>query len=52
MLCFLSQRVLKFPSRYAYLTGIRDYVLNKKDFIASQVGNPEGEDKPNKKYFE
>ncbi|KAG0131173.1 hypothetical protein HOY82DRAFT_485632, partial [Tuber indicum] len=38
--------------QYAYLTGIRDYVLNKKDFIASQVGNPEGEDKPNKKYFD
>lgn len=38
--------------QYAYLTGIRDYVLNKKDFIASQVGNPEGDDKPNKKYFD
>lgn len=38
--------------QYAYLTGIRDYVLNKKDYIASQVGNPDGEDKPNKKYFD
>ena len=38
--------------QYAYLTGIRDYVLNKKDYIMSQVGNPEGEDKPNKKYFD
>ncbi|CUS14818.1 unnamed protein product [Tuber aestivum] len=38
--------------QYAYLTGIRDFVLNKKDFIMSQVGNPEGEDKPNKKYFD
>jgi len=38
--------------QYAYLTGIRDFVLNKKDFIATQVGNPEGEDKPNKKYFD
>lgn len=38
--------------QYAYLTGIRDYVLNKKDYILSQVGNPEGEDKPNKKYFD
>ncbi|PWW73453.1 fructose bisphosphate aldolase [Tuber magnatum] len=38
--------------QYAYLTGIRDYVLNRKDFIMSQVGNPEGEDKPNKKYFD
>jgi len=38
--------------QYAYLTGIRDYVLTKKDYISSQVGNPDGEDKPNKKYFD
>lgn len=38
--------------QYAYLTGVRDYVLNKKDYLMSPVGNPEGEDKPNKKYFD
>jgi fructose-bisphosphate aldolase class II len=38
--------------QFAYLEGIRDYVLNKKDYIQTQVGNPDGEDKPNKKYFE
>ncbi|KUJ07980.1 putative fructose-bisphosphate aldolase 1 [Mollisia scopiformis] len=38
--------------QYAYLTGIRDYVLNKKDYIMKQVGNPDGEDQPNKKYFD
>lgn len=38
--------------QYAYLEGIRDYVLTKKDYISSQVGNPDGEDKPNKKYFD
>ncbi|KAK6464091.1 fructose-bisphosphate aldolase [Scheffersomyces coipomensis] len=38
--------------QYAYLTGIRDYVLTKKDYILTQVGNPDGEDKPNKKYFD
>ncbi|MCJ1250229.1 Fructose-bisphosphate aldolase 1 [Trapelia coarctata] len=38
--------------QYAYLTGIRDYMLNKKDYIMKQVGNPDGEDKPNKKYFD
>jgi fructose-bisphosphate aldolase, class II len=38
--------------QYAYLTGIRDYVLKKKDYIMKQVGNPDGEDKPNKKYFD
>jgi len=38
--------------QWAYLTGIRDYVLKKKDYITNQVGNPEGEDKPNKKYYD
>ena len=38
--------------QYAYLTGIRDYVLKKKDYLMQQVGNPDGEDKPNKKYFD
>jgi len=38
--------------QYAYLTGIRDYVLKKKDYIMTQIGNPDGDDKPNKKYFD
>lgn len=38
--------------QFAYLAGIRDYVLNKKDYLLTQVGNPDGEDKPNKKYFD
>ncbi|RPB21048.1 hypothetical protein L211DRAFT_841037 [Terfezia boudieri ATCC MYA-4762] len=38
--------------QYAYLCGIRDYMLKNKDYVMSQVGNPEGEDKPNKKYFD
>jgi len=38
--------------QYAYLSGVRDYVLNKKDYLMTMVGNPDGEDKPNKKYFD
>lgn len=38
--------------QFAYLEGIRDYVLAKKDYILTQVGNPDGDDKPNKKYFD
>ncbi|KAL9610511.1 MAG: hypothetical protein Q9167_004796 [Letrouitia subvulpina] len=38
--------------QWAYLTGVRDHVLTKKDYLASQVGNPEGEGKPNKKYYD
>ncbi|SCW02479.1 LAFE_0F07338g1_1 [Lachancea fermentati] len=38
--------------QFAYLEGIRDYVLNKKDYLMTPVGNPEGKDKPNKKFFD
>lgn len=38
--------------QFAYLEGIRDYILNKKDYLMSQVGNPEGADKPNKKQYD
>lgn len=39
-------------TQYAYLEGIRDFILNKKDYLMSQVGNPEGADKPNKKQYD
>ncbi|BEJ16164.1 hypothetical protein CspHIS471_0507690 [Cutaneotrichosporon sp. HIS471] len=39
-------------TQWAYLTGVRDYVLNKKGYLMTQVGNPDGDDKPNKKYYD
>lgn len=39
-------------TQYAYLTGVRDYVLKYKDYLMKPVGNPEGPDKPNKKYYD
>ncbi|KAF8270073.1 hypothetical protein EI94DRAFT_1771045 [Lactarius quietus] len=39
-------------TQFAYLAGIRDFVLKKKDYLLTQVGNPEGADKPNKKYYD
>ena len=38
--------------QYAFLEGIRDYVQGKKDFLQSQIGNPNGADEPNKKYYD
>ncbi|KAF2133351.1 hypothetical protein P153DRAFT_363547 [Dothidotthia symphoricarpi CBS 119687] len=38
--------------QWAYLTGIRDYVQNKSGYLQTQVGNPDGDDKPNKKYYD
>ena len=38
--------------QYAFTEGIRDYMDAKKDYVASQIGNPEGDDVPNKKYYD
>ncbi|PIF00343.1 MAG: class II fructose-bisphosphate aldolase [Maribacter sp.] len=38
--------------QYAFLTGIRDYIQDNKDFLQSQIGNPNGSDEPNKKYYD
>lgn len=38
--------------QYAMMSGIRDYFDAKKDYIQSQIGNPEGPDSPNKKYYD
>jgi len=38
--------------QYAYTEGIRDYMVGKKDYLSSQVGNPDGADKPNKKFYD
>jgi fructose-bisphosphate aldolase class II len=38
--------------QYAYMEGIRKYFDAKKDYLQGQIGNPEGEDKPNKKIYD
>ena len=38
--------------QYAYLEGIRNYMGSKKDYLAAQIGNPDGDDVPNKKYYD
>jgi len=38
--------------QWGFTTGIRDYFSEKIDYVQSQIGNPEGEDKPNKKYYD
>ncbi|KAL5483311.1 FBA1 [Sanghuangporus weigelae] len=39
-------------TQFAYLQGIRDFVQSKSGYLQTQVGNPEGPDKPNKKYYD
>jgi fructose-bisphosphate aldolase class II len=38
--------------QYAFTEGVRDYVSSKIDYINSQIGNPDGDDIPNKKYYD
>jgi len=38
--------------QYAYMTGIRDYMSSKTAYLQGQIGNPDGEDSPNKKYYD
>ncbi|EJU05230.1 fructose-bisphosphate aldolase [Dacryopinax primogenitus] len=39
-------------TQYAYLVGMRDFFQKKAGYLQTQVGNPEGADKPNKKYYD
>ncbi|HOY07661.1 MAG TPA: class II fructose-bisphosphate aldolase [Saprospiraceae bacterium] len=38
--------------QWAYWDGIRAYYESKKGYLQTQIGNPDGEDKPNKKYYD
>ena len=38
--------------QFAFTEGVRDYVLAHSNYLKTQIGNPEGEDKPNKKYYD
>jgi fructose-bisphosphate aldolase class II len=38
--------------QWAFWEGIKDYYKSKEDYLQSQIGNPEGEDSPNKKYYD
>lgn len=39
-------------TQWAFWSGVKGYVEKHRDYLQSQVGNPEGEDKPNKKYYD
>ncbi len=39
-------------TQYAFLEGVREYFDKYRDYLQSQIGNPEGDDLPNKKYYD
>lgn len=38
--------------QFGYTEGIRDYMTEKIDYLRHQIGNPMGEDAPNKKFYD
>ena len=38
--------------QFAYTEGIRDYMNDKIEYLRSQIGNPEGAESPNKKFYD
>jgi fructose-bisphosphate aldolase class II len=39
-------------TQWAFWDGVRNYEKQNHDYLQSQIGNPEGEDKPNKKKYD
>ncbi len=38
--------------QWAFWQGVKDFYESKKDYLQGQIGNPEGADKPNKKFYD
>ena len=38
--------------QYAFMSGVRDYFNSNSEYLKSQIGNPDGDDIPNKKNYD
>ena len=39
-------------TQWANWQGVLNYYADNKDYLQTQLGNPDGDDKPNKKYYD
>jgi len=39
-------------TQWAFWDGVRSFEKENRDYLQGQIGNPEGDDKPNKKYYD
>ncbi|MDY4860339.1 MAG: class II fructose-bisphosphate aldolase, partial [Campylobacter sp.] len=39
-------------TQWAFWDGVRDYEAKNHGYLQAQIGNPEGDAKPNKKYYD
>ena len=38
--------------QFAFTEGVRDYMKNNMEYLRTQIGNPDGDELPNKKYYD
>jgi fructose-bisphosphate aldolase class II len=38
--------------QFAFNEGVRDYMVNNIEYLKTQIGNPDGSEEPNKKYYD
>ena len=38
--------------QWAFSSGVRNYMTENSAYLKTQIGNPEGDDIPNKKYYD
>jgi fructose-bisphosphate aldolase class II len=38
--------------QFGFTEGVRDYIVSNVDYLKTQIGNPEGAENPNKKYYD
>lgn len=54
--CAVSNGVVKMnvdtDTQWSYWEGLKNFYEAKKAYLQGQIGNPEGADKPNKKYYD
>ena len=39
-------------TQWAFWKGVKEYEAKNRDYLQAQIGNPDGEDKPNKSYYD
>jgi len=39
-------------TQWTYWEGLKNFYEDKKDYLQGQIGNPDGDDKPNKKFYD
>ena len=47
-----SPLILAPPTRWAFWDGLRSYEAEFRPYLQGQIGNPDGDEKPNKKYYD